>query len=434
MNAAGSPRHRFWGLLASRDFRLLWLGETISKAGSSVSVVALPLVAVMELNAGPLAVGLITTTVWLPWLIFGLPVGVWVGRLPRRKVMVVCNLVSTAMLASIPAAAWLGVLTMAHLLTVALVTGIAAVFFMAAYQVYLPELVAPGDLIEGNAKLQGSASAAQVAGPGIAGAMAQWLGAVTGLLADAVTFVVSTVTLLLIRTPRAPQPDPPVRRSLRAEAAEGLAYIVRDPYLRALTAYGAAANLALVGYQSILVLFLLRDVGVSPGAVGALAATGAVGGVVGAGVAKTISRRFGTARGALTGQLLASLFGLLIPLAAPGPMLVFFVIGTLVLIAGVVACNVIFSSFRQTYSPPRLLSRIVTSSMVINHSTIPLGGLLGGVLGSAIGLRPTMWVMTVFLVLCGVILLASPLRRSRDLPVGVGEMNGLAKDADRART
>ncbi|MFC5666319.1 MFS transporter [Kitasatospora misakiensis] len=410
------PRSR-WGLLAERNFRLLWAGETVSKLGSSITTVALPLVAVVKLDADPFVVGLLTAAVWVPWTVIGLPVGVWVGRLPRRAVMLGSNLVSLAAFASVPLVDWLGVLTTTHLLLTGLITGTAAVFFSTAFQVYLPELVGQEDLVEGNAKLQGGAAAAQVAGPGVAGLIAQWFGAVLGMLADAITFLASTITLLMMRNRREASPQPArTRTSLRGDVVEGLRFIARDPYLRALTAFGATANFGLAGYQSILVPFLIRDVGVQPGTVGGLAATGALGGILGAVAATRVARRFGAARGALISQLLAAPCGLLLPMTTDGAPLVLFVFGSVVLVTGATVCNVIFGSFRQKYTPPELLSRVVATSMFVNYSTIPLGALLGGLLGSAIGLRPTMWIMTGLLVLAGAMVLASPLRRNRDLP------------------
>ncbi|WP_329453533.1 MFS transporter (plasmid) [Streptomyces sp. NBC_01724] len=410
------PRSR-WGLLTDRNFRLLWIGETVSKLGSSITTLALPLVAVVRLDAGSFTVGLLTAAVWVPWVLLGLPVGVWVGRLPRRAVMLTCNLVSLSVLASLPLVDGLGALTMTHLLLAALVAGTASVFFTTAYQVVLPELVGQGDLVEGNAKLQGGAAAAQVAGPGAAGLIAQGFGAVFGLLADSITFLVSTVTLLMMRSRREAQPKPaPAPASLRGDVVEGLKFIARDSYLRTLTAFGATANLALAGYQSILVPFLIREVGVQPGAVGALAAAGALGGILGAVVATPVARRFGAARGALVSQIIAAPCGLLLPMTTGGASLVLFVFGSVALVTGATVSNVIFGSFRQNYTPPELLSRVVATSMFVNHSTIPLGALLGGLLGSAIGLRPTMWIATGLLVLAGAMVLASPLRRHRDFP------------------
>lgn len=332
--------------------------------------------------------------------------------------MICCNLASAGLFATVPVAGWLGVLTMAQLLLVALLTGTAAVFFGAAYQAYLPELVHRDDLVEGNAKLQGSASAAQVAGPGVAGLTVQWCGAAAGLLADAMTFLLATAALLLIRGEQRPVSAPAAAGPLRTQVRAGLAFILRDRYLRSFLLYGASANFALTGYQSIAVLFLIREVGVAPGAVGALAAAGALGGVIGAVAARPLCRRLGTARAVRFALLVATPFGLLLPAAGPGPRVALYAFGSVVMVAGAVLCNVVLGSFRQTYAPPALLTRVVATSMFANQATIPLGAVAGGGLGAALGLRATMWIMTGLLVLCGGLLLASPMRKDRDLPSG----------------
>ena len=401
---------------ARRDFRLLWIGETASLFGSSVTSLALPLVALQTLNAGTFTVATVAAAAWLPWLVIGLPAGALVDRWPRRRIMLACDAVSIAVLASVPAAAWLGTLTIAHLLVATLLTGVANVFFQTSYASYLPTVVGPADLPEANAKLQGSESAAQVAGPGLAGLLAQLFGAVTGLLADAVTFGVSAVCLLRIRTREEPAAGAAERRSLRHEIAAGLRFVARDGYLRVFAAYGALSNLLLVGYQAILVVFLVRTVGLSPGAVGLLSALTSLGGIAGAALAPWIVHRFGSARGLLLSKALCVPFALLIPLTGTGVALSCFVLGSTVLIGGVVAGNVISGSFRQAYVPPRMLGRAITSMQFVNYGTIPFGALLGGAIGTALGLRPALWVMTGCLAVSSAILLVGPLRRHRDLP------------------
>lgn len=412
------------GLFAQRDFRLLWAGQTVSRLGSSVTTVALPLVAVLTLDAGPLASGLLTSATWLPWLLFGLPAGVWVGRVPRRTVMIACNLGSAALFASVPVARWFGALTMAHLLAVAFLGGACSVFFDAADQAYLPELVAPEDLIEGNAKLQGSGSAAEVAGRGLAGLTVQLLGAATGLLFDAVSFMIAAGTLLRIRSRSEPEPESEsesesvvrARAGLRAQVREGLSFLLGDPYLRAILCFGAAANFALMGYQSILALFLVRSAGIAPGWIGALASAAAVGGVLGAAAARPLCGRLGTARAVRVVLLGAVPLGLLMPLAGPGVGTALYVLGAIGVVAAVVLCNVVLGSFRQSYTPPELLTRVTAGSMFAVHATIPLGALAGGALGAAIGLRATMWVMVGLLVVAAALPLFSPLRTLRELP------------------
>jgi predicted MFS family arabinose efflux permease len=416
--SAASGRRSRWGLLAQRDFRLLWTGETSSGFGNYVTSVALPLIAVTTLHSSPLAIGVLAAAVWLPWLVIGLPVGAWVDRLPKRPVMITCNLVSATLFLSVPVAWWLDTLTIGHLVAVGLLSGCSTVFFSTAYHVYLPTIVDEPHLMEGNAKLQGSESATQVVGPGLGGIIAQAFGAVMGLLIDALSFLVSTVCLLRIRATEPPPERPEQRENLRKEISEGLRFVVSDPYLRPIVTYGAMANLALDGYQAVQVVFMVRTVGVGSATVGALIAAAGIGGILGAMVAGPIGRRFGTARGMLICQLGAAPFGLLMPLTSPGFGLLFFVVGSMMVVAGLVASNITLNSFRQSYCPPRLLGRVVATTMFLNYSTIPIGALLGGALGTYVGTRPTMWIMTVLLLLCSLILLLGPIRKTRDFPTG----------------
>jgi len=413
---SASSQRRRGGVLRHRDFRLLWTGETTSAVGTSISGVALPLVAVVTLHASALQVSALTAAAWLPWLAIGLPAGAWVDRLPRRPLMQVCNIASFLLLLSIPAAAWSGTLTIGHLLVVALLTGVASVFFQTAYQVYLPGVIGDDHLTEANAALQGSESVAQVAGPSLAGLLAQLAGAVSGLIADALSFLVSTVYLARVHAQDTPTTSDRRPTPLHSQIAAGLRFVRADPYLRVLTVFGAASNLALTGYQAILVVFLIRDVGVSPGVVGLLLSGMSVGGVLGAAGAGVLARGFGTAHGMLISELAAAPFALLIPLTKPGAGLLYVVVGGIGVGAGIVSGNVIKSSFRQTYTPRHLLGRVVVTMMFLNYGTIPLGALLAGVLAATLGLRATLWITASGLVLASLILLTGPIRRHRDLP------------------
>ncbi|MFJ5102672.1 MFS transporter [Streptomyces sp. NPDC088554] len=406
------------GLLCRhRDFRLLWCGETAGKFGASITGVAMPLIAVSQLRASPFEAGLLAAAGWLPWLVIGLPAGVWVDRLPCRPVMLSAAAVSLVLYASVPVAAWAGGLSIGLLLAVALLTGTAAVFFQTAYTVYLPSLLGPEDQAEGNAKLHGSASAAQIAGLGSGGLIAQLAGAVNGMFVHALTFLLSLLCLLGIRY-REPRTDPAVRRprALGAEVREGLRLVADDPWLRTLTLFGAASNLALMGYQSIQVVFLVRDVGLTPGAVGGLIATAGAGGIVGAFAARRVAARTGTAHATLFFELGLPAFALLIPLTTDGAGVLCYAVGGFCVSAGVVAGNVIKTGFQQSYCPPELLGRLTASAAFLNYGTIPLGALLGGALGAALGPRAAMWVATAGVPLAGLILVFSPVGRARELP------------------
>jgi MFS family permease len=401
----------------TRDFRLLWTGRTVSELGTTASRVAVPLVATTTLHAGPFQISLLTAATWLPWLLVGIPAGALVDRLPRRPILIACDLVRAVLMVSAPVAAWLGLLTVGQLLLVALLVGLAEVFSATAGQVLLPSVLAPEQLAAGNARLQGGESAAQVAGPGLAGLLAHLGGAVTALAFDAVSYAVSAACLLRLRTRERIVPDPG-RESLWTAARVGLRFVVRDPYLRVLAGFGATSNLALTAYQAIMIVFLVREVGLGAGTLGVLLSLASLGGVAGAALAGPVARRFGSARGLVLLEVGAGLSALLLPLTTTGWGMVWLVAGSWGLAAGVVAGNVINGSFRQRYCPPELLGRVTASMRVVNYGTMPLAAVLGGALAATIGLRATMWVGTAGVLVAALVLLVGPLARSRDLPAG----------------
>jgi predicted MFS family arabinose efflux permease len=399
-----------------RDFRLLWCGETAGKFGAAVTSVSMPLIALSTVDATTFEIGLLSASAWLPWLLIGLPAGAWVDRMRRRPVMLTAAAASLVLFAAIPVAAWAGWLSVPLLVGVALLTGTAAVFFQTAYSAYLPSILAPADQPEGNAKLHGSASAAQIAGLGSAGLIAQVAGVVNAMFANSATFGISLLCLTNIRH-REPRTATPARREpLLREVGDGLRLVAHDPWLRTLTLFGAASNLALMGYQSIQVVFLVDVLGLTPGAVGVAVAVTSTGGVAGALVARRVADRVGTARATLVFELGLGALVLLIPLSFTGFGLALYAVGGFCVTAGVVAGNVIKASFQQRYCPPELLGRVTASTAFVNYGTIPIGALLGGVLGTVLGLRTAMWLTTAGVPLAALVLYFSPIRRVRDLP------------------
>jgi MFS family permease len=403
------------GVLRRADVRALWFGETVSELGTSVSSLAIPLVAVVVLHAGALATSMLLAAAWLPWVLIGLPAGAWVDRLPARRVMIAADAVSVLAFASVPVAAWLGVLTLAQLLACALLGGCAAVFFQTSYQVFLPSLVEGDELASANALMHGSQSAVQVGGPGLAGLLASVVGAVAGVLLNALSFLVSAVCLRAVGDGEH-QPAPRERSSLRHEIAEGAQFVARDPYLRLLTIWGALSNFALIGYQAVLIVFLVNDARLGSGTVGLLVALTSVGGVVGAALAPRLGRRLGTARAFIGCELLAAPAALLIPLAGPGPRAALFAVGGFLVVAGVVGGNVLNATWTQTYTPRELRGRVSTCSGLLNYGAIPLGALFAGVLATVLGTHGSIWITTSMLAFCPAVLLLSPLRGRRDFP------------------
>ena len=277
-------------LLRHRDFRLLWGGETVSELGSQVSLLAIPLLAVGTLHATTLEMGLLTAASTAAFLVVGLPAGVWVDRMRRRRVMIAADVGRVLALGSVPIAYALGDLTLAQLFVVTLATGILTVFFDVAYQSYLPTLVGRAHLVEGNAKLTGSAQVAAVAGPSVAGGLVQAVGSAAAVAVDSMSFIVSAVAVGAIRTPE-PKPVEPEggHPRLARGIAEGLRFVFGNALLRAIAATTATANLFSGIAAAVEILFLVRQVHASPGVIGLLFTMGGVGGVIGAFVAGPVA-------------------------------------------------------------------------------------------------------------------------------------------------
>jgi MFS family permease len=400
-----------------RDFLLLWSGETASQVGTMVSHLALPLLAATVLGATPWEMGLLVAAERAAFLLIGLPAGVLLDRVRRRPVMIAADLVRFALFGSIPLAWALGVLTFAQLLAVALLGGVATVFFDVGYQSVLPAVVGRAGLVEGNAKLESTRAAAQAAGPALGGGLVQVVGAASAVLLDAVSYLVSAAFLAGMRTrEQVPARDPD--RSLRAEMAEGLRYVLGHPLLRPIVGCTGTANLFTGVLSAVTVLFLARELGQPPAVVGLVLAAGSAAGVLGALTAGRWIRLLGQGRTIVTVPLATGPLALALPLATHGAGLAWFALGMAAVMYGGVVYNVAQVSFRQTVTPDHLLGRMNASIRFLVWGPIPIGGLLGGTLGELVGLRATLLVAAVGLLLCPVWVLASPLRRLRDLPAG----------------
>ena len=397
------------------DFRSLWVGDTIAQFGSAVGNVVLPLLAVGLLNTSAFQMGVLTAAESAAFLLLGLPAGAWVDRLRRRPLMIRMDLARAALLVTVPVAWWLGALTFTHLVVVALLVGTCTVFFDVGYQSYLPSLVGREHLVEGNAKLQASHSVAHTAGPALGGGAAQLLGPASALVTTGVGYLASALFLSRI-TVVEPEPVRPAVRDLRAEVTEGLRFVLGNPYLRSIVACTGTWNLFGAVNNAVLVLFLVNLVGLNSGAVGLVIGLAGVGGILGAFIASRVGRSLGQARTIWLVPVISAPFGLLLPLAEPGWLLVVAVAGFVVVQGAGVVYNVAQVSFRQSICPDHLLGRMNASVRFIVWGTIPVGGLLGGVLGEWLGIRPTVWVAVVGWAAAALWVVLSPLRKVRDLP------------------
>jgi predicted MFS family arabinose efflux permease len=405
---------RITGTLGKRNFRLFWIGETTSQIGTNVSSVVVPLVGVRVLHAGTFAVALLTGATWLPWLLFGLPAGAWVDRFRKRSVMIICDLISLVLFSSIAICAWLGVLSLAQLLAASLLAGLVSVFFKAAFQAYIPQLLSKDELVDGNAKLQASAAFATVSGPGIGGAVAQVLGIATGVLLNAASFAVSAVCLIVTRPAVPDSASSRPRRELGKEIKDGLRFLLHDPYLLPLAAFTSTLSLGVSSTDSLMIIFYVRTLGVTSSVTGIILGLMGAGGLFGAVISARLVRKFGSARGMLICRIFLT-FALLFPLTTRGLGLIFSV-GWFVVTVGIISGNVISLSFRQARCPAQMLGRISATYYTMTYSSLALGTVLGGALGTLIGIRPALWVTCGIVASASVILFFSPIRRLTDLP------------------
>ncbi|MFD7028616.1 MFS transporter [Streptomyces sp. NPDC059917] len=410
-----SPQAASGGLFRMRDFRFLLAGAAAGQVGAQVTLVALPLVAVLELKAPAFQVGLLTAAETAAFLLIGLPAGAWVDRMRKLSLMIRADVVRCLAMASVPLAAVADALTMAQLYVVALVVGVATVFFDVAHQSYLPVLLPREHLVAGNGALETVRSSAQVAGPGLGGGLVQLVGAHLAIVADAIGYAVSALFLLAIRRPES-KPEPVPGASLRKEVGEGLRFVLGHPLLRVIAVTTGLGNFFTAMLMATQTVFLVRVLDLAPAAIGGMLSASAVGGLAGALCAGRLARRFGQARIIWLSSLVTGPFALLWPLSGKGAAAALFAVASGAVFFGAVVYNVAQVSFRQTLCPPRLLGRMNATLRFLMWGTLPLGALVGGAVADASGARAALWICAVGFLLVPVPLLLSPLRRMRELP------------------
>ncbi len=382
------------GLWNHPDFLKLWAGQTVSLLGSSVTGLALPLTAVLLLDATPAQMGAVRAAQYLPFLLLGLFAGVWVDRLRRRPILILADTGRALLIGSVPVAALLGVLRMELLYAVALLTGVLTVFFDVAYLAYLPSLVPRGALTEGNSKLEVSRSLAGTVGPALAGTLTQLVAAPLVLAMDAASFAASATSLGLIRT-REPEPVAPEhRRNTWREAGEGLRLVGGHPVLRTLA--GQLATLQLAGgiTEALLVLYQTRELGFTPALLGVTASVFNVVALLTSTVLRPVAERVGPRRILIGSLLLAGTGNVCIPLAGVAPALAvpLFLVRAVLHGVGSPVFNVASVGLRQVVTPERLQGRVSATIRFVGWGMLPMSALVGGLLAERLGLLPTLAV------------------------------------------
>lgn len=374
-------------------FRRFWSAHTATQFGTQISFLALPLLAIEQFGAGPLEVAALGALEFLPYLLIGLPAGVWVDRWRRRPVMIATDLGRAGALLSIPVAWAAGVLTMPQLFVVAAITGLLSVFFDVAAQSHLPSVIARDRLVDGNAKLETSNAAARIAGPSVAGSLIQVMGAASAIGVDAVSYLVSAVLLRGIR-----QPETSIRQTtskvprFRAELFDGLRFVVADRRLLAIAASSGFGNLAAGVFDAVYLLYLVEGLDLAPTTIGIIYGAGNAGLLIAAFFSVRLAQRVDR-RWLLVGSAAARSLGFAVaPLAALGMTPLLLTFGRTLVAGSVMIYNVQQVSLRQTITPGPMLGRVNATIRAVSWGTIPFGMIGGGIIASAIGLLPTLWI------------------------------------------
>ena len=395
------------------DFLKLWSGQTVSLFGSLLTQFALPLLAALLLGAGAAEMALLAAAEVVPGLLLGFFAGVWVDRLRRRPLLIAADLGRALALVSIPAAATQGALHIGQLYAVALIVSVCGVFFDVAYPSYLPTLLKPRELVEGNAKLESSAALAEVSGWGIAGVLTQLAGAPLAILLDAVTFVVSAISLGAIRK-REPRPGAGAdheRRHMGREVRAGLRFVVADPARRMVTAAGALDSLFGNALGTLIVLYLVRDLHLAPVVMGAVFAVGGVSAFAGSLLVTRVSRRWPVGRILPGALLLYDVGALTIPLAGGRTPLA---VALLVVGQSLDAAHTLYSvtrlSWFQRTTPDRMQGRLHATLRVVEGGATVIGLALGGILGQMLGVRATLFLVCAGKLLGPLLLASAPVR------------------------
>jgi MFS family permease len=388
-------------------FARLWFGQAVSVAGTQVTFLALPMAAVIALHATPAQMGLLGALDNLPYLLFGLGVGLVVDRWRRRRLMILGDLVRAAAVGSVPLAAVAGRLTYEQLLAVVFVVGACNLLFDIASQAQLPELVAADRLVEANGKLELNRSLSMVGGPAVAGTLITWLTAPIAILVDAVSYLVSAGSIASIRDR---EPDRPLNHeSARSQIVDGLKLVARDRRLVGIAGASAIVSFAMNAMFAVLVYFLANERHMNAAAIGGLFTVFGLGGAAGALLSPAIGRRLGVGRLLALAPVVAGLSVVGFTLAPAGsPFGLGLAIPVAMLGCGMVGYGVTCAGVRQQLAPAAARGRVMGTLRFFEWGTMPLGSLAGGLLGQMLGPGAALGMTAVAFILAGAWVAASP--------------------------
>ncbi|GGP09410.1 MFS transporter [Nonomuraea glycinis] len=405
-------------LWRNRDFLKLWSGESLSLVGSQVTVLAMPIVAYLWLNASVAEMGVLGALARLPMVLFFV-VGVWVDRMRRRPVLIWSDVFRAFMLATVPVLFAMDMLTLWWLYVVVFAMGVAGVLFEIAYRSYLPILVPPEHLGDGNSKLQLSDSVSKAVGPSLAGVLIATRSAPLVILVDAVSYVLSALCLISIRKREDP-PPPDDGGTMIAAIRQGFGFVMSQPIIRPLAIASAVYSFFDIGIlQTLYIPYVIDGAGVPAGWVGAVLAVGGIGAIAGAWLSVRLMKRAGPGPTMFWSTVVGNSALILVPLAGGPLWLAIGILAVSQLLVGL--CTQIFVvnniTVLQSAAPRELVGRVIATIWAMGLVPAPLGALVAGLLGQAVGMRPVVLVAAVIGAVVPMIVLArSPIPKMREMP------------------
>jgi MFS family permease len=409
-----APKGSLW---RDRNFLTLWGGQTLSQFGAQIVELAIPVLAVLLLNATEWEVGVLGAAQVAAFLVVGLPAGAWIDRMRKRRVMIVADVVRAVALSALPVLALFGALQMWHLFAVMLVMGIATVFFDVSNQSIIPSLVRTDQIAEANGKLQSTEQLAGLAGPAFGGWLVSVLAAPLALLITVGTYIASFVALMFTRDHeqlRAPEDHKPILH----EIGEGLRWVFGNPLLRRIVLTTGTANFFGTIAVTLLPIFVLRELDMSPALLGIAFSISAVGGLLGAIATPRIVKRIGEGRAIPVSAIVFSVAPFFLPVISLFPELAFplLVVQMFLMNFTILLYNITQVSFRQRITPARLLGRMNASVRFVVWGVMPIAALLAGALGTFIGTVPTLWIAATGELLSCLFIVTGPFWAMRTLP------------------
>lgn len=403
---------------SNKHFRLFWTGQTISMFGSQITLIGLPLTAVYLLNANSFQMGIFQAVATIPFFLFSLFAGVWIDQNKKKPVLIICNLLTAFFLILIPLGAWFDVLNFYLFYIIVFFAATFSMIFELAYLSFLPMIVKREELSDGNSKLEISRSLAQVSGPSIAGLLISVFTAPIAILIDSISYVISSIFLSKINIE---EPTLLVNHdNIFKKIGDGIKILIKHPILRSISFSTAILNFFRTAFDAVYILFIVNIVGANPTQVGIIFGVGSIGGILGAFFSQKISKIIGIGPSIIGSVVMITGGGIIVAFVNESMIftMILLILGQIFTGFGNTVYFVSQVSLRQSITPTEIMGRINASNRFISRAAMPLGGLFGGLLGTFVALKLSLFILAIGYILAIICLIISPVIKLKTIEEG----------------